>query len=186
VRLAVRIGGKSKSASLKNEVFWIRLGARKKLIQSERYSRMNAMRLRSWMATGLSLWLGFLACVLGCAQPVLGSETSSHTRVFALNPAANEGGNGEMGDAGPCCHHGRGASSKKKPVAQTVSCCLLDAALMQKQDPVSRLRGHWPVAVLLLSVFQPSFPLSASHREDAPTVWHAGRDVLLQTHILRI
>ena len=147
---------------------------------------MNGLRLRSWMATGLSLWLGFLACVLGCAPPVLGSETSSHSGVFALNPAANEDGNGEMGDAGPCCHHGRGASPKNKPVAQTVSCCPLDASLMQKQDPVSRLRGQWSVAVLLLLVFHPSFPLSASHRENSPTVWHAGRDVLLQTHILRI
>jgi hypothetical protein len=165
---------------------WTRLGARKKLIQSDRYSRMNALRLRSWMATGLSLWLGFLACVLGCAQPVLGSGTSAHTGVFALNPAANEDGNGEMGDAGPCCHHGRGASSQNKPVAQTVSCCPLDATLMQKQDPVSRLRGQWSVAVLLLLVFHPSFPLSARDRENAPTVWHAGRDVLLQTHILRI
>ena len=91
-----------------------------------------------------------------------------------------------MGDAGPCCHHGRGASSKNKPVAQTVSCCPLDATLMQKQDPVSRLRGHWSVVVLLLLAFHPSFPLSASDRENAPTVWHAGRDVLLQTHILRI
>ena len=27
-------------------------GARKKLIQSDRYSRMNGLRLRSWMATG--------------------------------------------------------------------------------------------------------------------------------------
>ncbi len=57
---------------------------------------------------------------------------------------------------------------------------------MQKQDPVSRLRGHWSVAVLLLLAFHSSFPLSANHRENAPTVWHAGRDVLLQTHILRI
>ena len=57
---------------------------------------------------------------------------------------------------------------------------------MQKQDPVSRLRGHWSAAVLLLVVFHPSFPLSANNREDEPTVWHAGRDVLLQTHILRI
>ena len=39
----------------------------------------------------------------------------------------------------------------------------------------------WGVAV----VGVPSF-LSASNRENAPTVWHAGRDVLLQTHILRI
>jgi hypothetical protein len=147
---------------------------------------MKALRLRSLMATGLSLWLGFLACVLGCAQPALGSETSSHAGVFALNPAANEDGNGEMADAGPCCHHGRGASSKNKPVAQTVSCCPLDATLMQKQDPLSHLREQWSVVVLLLLVFHPSFPLSVSNRENLPTVWLAGRDVLLQTHILRI
>ena len=188
MEVRIRTGGKGKNAPLNPHGCgpWTRLGARKKLIQSDRYSLMNGLRLQSLMATGLSLWLGFLACVLGCAQPVLGSETSSHTGVFALNPAANEDGNGEMGDAGPCCHHGRGASSNNKPVAQTVSCCPLDATLMQKQDPVSRLRGHWSVVVFLLLVFHSSFPLSASDRENAPTVWHAGRDVLLQTHILRI
>jgi hypothetical protein len=147
---------------------------------------MNALRLRSLTAAGLSFWLGFLACVLGCALPALGSETSPHAGVFALPIAANEDGNGEMADAGPCCHHGRGSSQKNKQGAQTVSCCPLDATLIQKQDPVSRLRGHWAVAVLLLLVFHPSFPLSAIKGKSAPTVWHAGRDVLLQTHILRI
>ena len=147
---------------------------------------MNTLRVRSLTATVLSIWLGFLACVLGCALPAVGSETSSPARVFTSDTAANEDSNGKMADAGPCCHHGHGTSQKNKPGAQTVSCCPLDATLIQKQDPVSRLRGHWSVAVLLLLVFHPSFPLSASNGNNAPTVWHAGRDVLLQTHILRI
>jgi hypothetical protein len=147
---------------------------------------LNALRLRSLTATGLSLWLGFLACVLGCTQPVRGAATSSHTGILALNTRANEDGNGKMADAGPCCHHGRGASEKSKQGAQTVSCCPLDATLIQKQDPVSRLRGYWSVAVLLLLAFHPSFPLSASNGKNAPIVWRTGRDVLLQIHILRI
>lgn len=147
---------------------------------------MNTVRLRSLTATVLSFWLGFLACVLGCALPALGSDTSSHARVFTPDTAANEDSNGKMTDAGPCCHHGHGTSQKNKPGAQMVSCCPLDATLMQKQDPVSRLRAHWSVAVLLLLAVDPSFPLSATKGQDAPTVWHAGRDVLLQIHILRI
>jgi hypothetical protein len=141
--------------------------------------------LRPATATALALWLGCLACVLGCAQPVLAS-TPSRVQISEPRSAANEGDSGKMVDAGPCCHRHRGASDKNNQGLQTISCCPLDATLIQKQDSVSSRSAHPFAAVVMLFVFNSSFRLSATNEINAPTVWHAGRDVLLQAHVLRI
>ena len=139
--------------------------------------------LRHLTATVLALWLGFLACLLGCAQPVLAS-TSSRTEIFESRTTTNEA-DSKMGDAGSCCHHHHGTSDGNKQSVQTISCCPLDATLIQKQDPAAA-NGHHYAAVLVIFVLNPSFRLSASNGINTPPVGHAGRDVLLQTHVLRI
>jgi len=138
---------------------------------------MNA--LRPVTAALLAFWPGFLACVLGCAQPVLAS-TPSGTQIAEASAAD------KMADAGPCCHHHQGTSDKNKQGLQTISCCPLDATLIQKQDPASSKSGHPYAVVLILFVLNPSLRLSARHGINAPTVCHAGRVVLLQAHVLRI
>jgi hypothetical protein len=143
---------------------------------------MNA--LRHLTATLLAFWLGFLACLLGCAQPVL-ATTPSHTEIFESRTTANEA-DSKMDDAGSCCHHHRGTSDGSKQGVQTISCCPLDATLIQKQDPGSVNSGQHYAVVLMIFVVNPSFRLSASNGINTPPVGHAGRDVLLQTHILRI
>ncbi len=140
--------------------------------------------LRPLTATVLALWLGFLACVLGCAQPVLAS-TASRTQIVESRTAANEA-DSKMGDAGSCCHHRHGTSDGNKPGVQTISCCPMDATLIQKQDPGPANSGHLYAVVLMIFVLNPSFRLSASNGITTPPVGHAGRDVLLQNHILRI
>jgi hypothetical protein len=149
-------------------------------------THVNALRLRSLAATLLSSWLGFLACVLGCAQPVSASAPSTVTQVFEGKTAAKQEADGKMAEAGPCGHHGHGASGKNKQGSPSVSCCPLDATLIQKQTPVSPLRGYPFVVALMLLLGSPSFQLSAGKKTNAPTVWHRGRDVLLQVHVLRI
>jgi hypothetical protein len=149
-------------------------------------THVNALRLRSLAATVLSSWLGFLACVLGCAQPVSASAPSTVTQVLVGKTAPKQEADGKMAEAGPCCHHGHGASGKNKQGSPSVSCCPLDATLMQKQTPVSPLRGYPFVVALMFLVGSPSFQLSAGKRTNAPTGWHRGRDVLLQVHVLRI
>ena len=134
--------------------------------------------LRHLTATVLAFWLGFLACLLGCAQPVLAS-TPSNAEIFGSRTIANEA-DSKMGDAGSCCHHHHGTSDGNKQSVQTISCCPLDATLIQKQDPGATN------SVLMIFVVNPSFRLSASNGINTPPVGHAGRDVLLQTHILRI
>jgi hypothetical protein len=143
---------------------------------------MNA--LRSATATGLALWLGFLACVLGCAQPVLAS-TPTETQISQSRTAENKA-DSKMGDAGSCCHHHHGSSDENKQGVQTISCCPLDVTLTQKQDLPSSKSGHHYVVVLLIFVLNPSFQLSASNGINAAPIGHAGRYVLLQTHVLRI
>jgi hypothetical protein len=140
--------------------------------------------LRHLTATVLAFWLGFLACLLGCAQPVLAS-TPSRTQIFESRTPANEA-DSKMGDAGSCCHHHHGTSDGNKPGVQTISCCPLDATLIQKQDPGAANSGHHYAVVLMVFVVNPSFRLSASNGINTPPVGHAGRDVLLQTHVLRI
>ena len=144
---------------------------------------MNA--LRPVTATALALWLGFLACILGCAQPILAS-IPSHTQISEPTTAASEDDSGKMVDAGPCCHHHRGASDKNNQGLQTISCCPLDATLIQKQDPISPKCSHPYAAVLMLFAFNSSFRLTATNGINIPIVWQAGRDVLLQAHVLRI
>ena len=134
--------------------------------------------LRHLTATVLAFWLGFLACLLGCAQPVLAS-TPFNAEIFGSRTIANEA-DSKMGDAGSCCHHHHGTSDGNKQSVQTISCCPLDATLIQKQDPGATN------SVLMIFVVNPSFRLSASNGINTPPVGHAGRDVLLQTHILRI
>jgi hypothetical protein len=140
--------------------------------------------LRQATATVLALWLGVLACVLGCSQSVL-TSTPSRNQISAPQTSVNDRGDGKLADAGPCCHH-HGRTSDKNQGRQTISCCPLDATLTQKQDQGSFKSGHSFLAVLILFVFNPSLRLSPASEKSAPVVTHAGRDILLQAHVLRI
>lgn len=140
--------------------------------------------LRPLTATVLALWLGFLACVLGCAQPVLASAPSG-IQISQSSAAANEA-DSKMGDAGSCCHQHHDTSDGNKQGLQTISCCPLDATLIQKQDLASAKSDHHYAVVLMMLVLNPPLRLSASDGINAVPVVHAGRDVLLQTHVLRI
>jgi len=146
---------------------------------------MHPLRPRSLTATALSFWIGFLACVLGCAQPVLSSTKPAHAPLSEPQSAARGDANGTVGSEGPCCHHTRGSQKNKQP-AQTISCCPLDATLLQKQDPVSHLRDFSSVLIFTLLQSYSSLELSVRTATSYPPLWHAGRDLLLQTHILRI
>jgi hypothetical protein len=146
---------------------------------------MDRLRLTQVTASALSLWLGCLACVLGCVQPVSVPAPSTQ-RISELNATANEDDNDRMADSAPCCHHNGKSSEKNKQDSTNSSCWGLNATLTQKQDPVPPLRTFLSVFVLSLWVLHSSVPLSVSTDTSAPIAWHAGRDVLLQTHILPI
>jgi hypothetical protein len=142
---------------------------------------MNA--LRPLTATVLALWLGFLACLLGCAQ--VPASAPSDTQISQSRAAGDEA-DSKMGDAGSCCHHHHGTSDGNKQGLQTISCCPLDATLIQKQDPASQKSDNHYAVVLMMFVLNPPFRLSASDGINTPPIGHTGRDVLLQAHVLRI
>ena len=141
--------------------------------------KMNTSLLKHLTAISLSLWLGALACIVGCSQPVLAFSVSTH------HAQVSECKTDQAADDGSCCHRSR-ETSKSKQAGRNASCCPSDATLIQKQDPVSPLQLDSFVAALAPPASANSFGLSASDSADIPIVVHLGRDVLLQTHILRI
>ena|ERR1700719_790943 len=146
---------------------------------------MSLLGLRSVTATALSLWLGVLACVLGCAKPSAGSPSAPETQSSALSAAACPDRRGDVGE--PCCRHGHNpADGSEKNDHHSISCCPTETALIQKQNVVPPASAHLYVAVLMLPDFHPSTFVSAHASANRSTLWHSGRDVLLQVHVLRI
>lgn len=51
---------------------------------------MDRLRLKHLTAVALSLWLGFLACVLGCGQAVSEAAASTRAQISQLKAAATK------------------------------------------------------------------------------------------------
>jgi hypothetical protein len=90
----------------------------------------------------------------------------------------------------PECHHSNGNSSapanSSKPAPNgAISCCPLEITLTQKWDSAAPR-----VAFSQDFVAWQDFNLQDMRFSDAPesvrTIWHSGRDRLLETHLLRI
>ena len=116
---------------------------------------MISLGLRSVTATGLSLWIGVLACVLGCAKPSVASTSASETKAsgFSAAPCPERGGEDEE----PCCRHGHNpADGSGKNEQHSISCCPAETALIQKQNVAPPLLVHLYVAVLALPGFHTS------------------------------
>jgi hypothetical protein len=143
---------------------------------------MSLFRPQSLTATVLSIWLGFLACALGCAHPVSASSYRVASQISKANQRLCVDATEADGESSCCTGHG---SSKPSQKHHSISCCPLDATLIQKHDASSLVANHVHLAVVALLISHPSTPLSTPI-EGAPIVWLEGRDVLLQTHILRI
>jgi hypothetical protein len=116
---------------------------------------MDRLRLKHVMAIALSLWLGFLACVLCCVQPVFAASLSTHAQISRVRAAANEDAYDRMADIGLCCHQTGKTPEKNRQGTTNVSCCPLDATLIQKQDPVPPLRTYFSAIALPLFALDP-------------------------------
>jgi hypothetical protein len=143
---------------------------------------MNVFCPQSLTATVLSVWIGFLACALGCAHPVSASTRSAASQSLKANETLCVDANEPDGESSCCTGHGSSRPSQKH---HSISCCPLDATLIQKHDASSLIANHVYLAVFTLLIAHPSTPLWTPV-EGVPIVWVEGRDVLLQTHILRI
>lgn len=141
---------------------------------------MNLFLPRSVIATVLSVWLGFLACALACAHPVSASAKHSSSQISKANKTLCD--SDEAGEDSCCTGHG---SSKPSQKHHSISCCPLDATLIEKHDVSSLVAGHVHFAVVPLLISLPAAPLSTPV-ETTTIVWVEGRDILLQTQLLRI
>jgi hypothetical protein len=137
---------------------------------------MNVSSAKSIASTVLSLWLGVLACLLGCASPGKAVERAPQRSGIVQCPP-----NDDAGDS--CCQH-RGSSEKNRHHA--MSCCPTETALTQKQTLAVPALTATYIAVLTLvhAESSPAF-FENSHAGDA-IPWQSGRDILQQVHILRI
>src|SRR5580692_2185650 len=146
---------------------------------------MISLSLRSVTATTLSLWLGILACVLGCAKPSAASPSAPETQVSGLNAAPCPDRGGDVGE--PCCRHGHNpGDGPGKNEHHSISCCPAETALIQRQNIVPPASAHVYVAVLMLRTFDSSNFVSVNASGSSSTLWHSGRDILLQVHVLRV
>jgi hypothetical protein len=148
---------------------------------------MISLSLRSVMATTLSLWMGVLACVLGCAMPAAASSAATETQASGHSKAlcAERGSDG--GEPEPCCRHGHHpADGSEKNEHRAISCCPTETALIQKQNVAPPTSAQLCVAVLTLPNFQASNFVTANANASLSTIGHSGRELLLQVHVLRI
>src|SRR5271169_538781 len=146
---------------------------------------MISLGLRSVTATALSLWLGVLACVLGCARPSAASPPAPETQVSGVNAAPCTDPSDDAGES--CCRHGHNpASGSGKSQRHSLSCCPAETALIRKQNIAPPVLAHLYIAVLMLPNFHPSSFVSARASASPSTLWHSGRGTLLQVHVLRI
>jgi hypothetical protein len=141
---------------------------------------MVSLGSRSVVATGLSLWLGLLACLLGCAKPsAAGSMAQSQSAGMSVCPERDS----EVGDS--CCQRGRSGGSEKNS-HQAKSCCPTETALAQKNG----LAVAIPISIHIFALTLPRLDVSgfgsASENAGVPALWHNGRDILRQAHVLRI
>jgi hypothetical protein len=138
--------------------------------------------LRSLTATSLSLWLGVLACLLGCAKPTTAAEQCQSAEAGMGVCPEDKGNAGE-----PCCQHGHdapGSSHKKSDHAN--SCCPTETALTQKKTLTAAPLVAVHAAALTLPSVDASAMVFTSSNANAATLWQAGRDILRQVHVLRI
>jgi hypothetical protein len=150
--------------------------------------------LRSTLSAGLSLWLAVLACLMGCTLPSLPS--SRPLNVSTTNPSSRPANSAEssqtdlMAGMENCPHHSGGNAPAKhddrKPVrGGGMSCCPVEVTVASKPN-LTALQISFAHCFVLESHFSLPTVRFYHSAELVPSVWHSGRDTLLETHLLRI
>src|SRR5208282_4558800 len=134
---------------------------------------MGPFGLRSMTATALSLWLGALACLLGCAKPSMASPMQGqHRETSAVNCPERDS---DAGDS--CCKHGHNPNRSGKDEQHTTSCCPTETARIQKQNMARPTVTHLTAAVLALVDFEAATFVYGDAASGESVSWHEGRDI---------
>jgi hypothetical protein len=145
--------------------------------------------IKAGMATAVSLWIAVLACVMGCTQPVLASSPTILDASSTQKSSANHDSPGLMADMQSCHHSGGNSSvppSDRKPAPNgALSCCPLEISVNQKWD-ATKLGIARALEFAAFSGFHFEVTCFSSVAEFPQPISPSGRDVLLETHLLRI
>jgi hypothetical protein len=145
--------------------------------------------IKAGTAVGISLWIAVVACVIGCTLPVIAESQASVDASSRATSAATSKQAGLMAEM-ENCHHSGGdptvpTDGKKPGPNGAVSCCPLEVTLTQKWDTsAARVDLSHDFAVSI--DFNFAATRVSSGVESAPSLWHGGRETLLETHLLRI
>jgi hypothetical protein len=166
------------------------------------------IRIRALVATGMSLWLAALACLMGCTLPSYARSGASNASSAHANSAPENSSQEKsarqnsteqhsaeqnqpdlMADMPNCPHHSGSSAPAKphdgKPVRGGMSCCPVEVTVASKPDTVT-LHVAPASKFVLASDFTP-VTIRVFHAADfVSPVLHSGRDTLLETQLLRI
>jgi hypothetical protein len=143
---------------------------------------MFVFGLRPVTAAALSLWLGVLACLLGCAKP---ADASTQRLAAEIGVTSCPEGGEDAGDS--CCQHGHDSQGNpNKGSHHAKSCCPTETALAErKAAPIVQVVSV-DLEALAMPVAGASHMVLVSSDANIPTSWHSGQDILRRVHVLRI
>ncbi len=145
---------------------------------------------RALMATGLSLWLAVLACLMGCTLPNLASAGSVKAS-SACHGSREQKSKDLMAGMQNCPHHHFDGSAPAKPNGDepvhsgNMPCCPVEVTVAAKPN-MAKLGIALPRNFVLHTSADLVTTRVYHAAESVPSVWHSGRDTLLETHLLRI
>lgn len=150
--------------------------------------RIAIQRFRMATAITLTLWMAALACLTGCMLPAFADP--SPKQISCPEPsAADPGGMDLVAGMANCPHAGHhnpaNPQGGRRAPSGGMSCCFMELNVPTKlQTPQPQLvAARMAVPVTIFDV-TPLWTHSAL--EFQVPVFRAGRDTLLQTHLLRI
>lgn len=149
--------------------------------------RSPGLTFRSSVAASLSIWLAFVACLMGCTLPAFAGSAPNLAATTESQPSPQAD---LMADMLDCPHHHPANDSPAKPKDGkpvhdgAMSCCPVEITVGQKWDAAAL--GIVPVvAVIRRDVTSETARIYASLEIEAP-IRRSGRGTLLETHLLRI
>jgi hypothetical protein len=157
--------------------------------------RLDLMRFRyhtfrAVLATGLSLWMAVVACLIGCTLPSFANSGAISASAIHEN-SADQSQPDLMAKMGNCPHHsGSDVPAKQndgKPVPRGggMSCCPVEVTVASKPDTVI-LHIAAPSDFIAESNFSLMTVRFVRSAEFVPLIWRSGRDTLLETQLLRV
>jgi hypothetical protein len=145
---------------------------------------------RAAVATGLSLWMAVLACLIGCTIPTFANITASIKASSIYQSSTEQSQPDLMAGMENCPHHSTSNAPTKqdnpKPArGGGMSCCPVEVTVASKPNT---LILHAAVArdFTLESGFSSMTPRFFHSVGYVPPLLHSGRDTLLETRLLRI